>query len=51
VRQRGDLEVLLGQHRILPCQLGLLLFKQCPNLRQHGGVDVGAGEFVEQIHG
>jgi hypothetical protein len=42
--QRRDLEVLLGQ-------LGLLLLEQCPELRQHGGIDVGAGKVVEQLHG
>lgn len=43
VRQRGDLEILLGQ-------LGLLLCEQRLHLRQQGWVDVGAGKFVEQVH-
>jgi hypothetical protein len=45
VRQRGDLEVLLGQ-------LGLLLREQRQHLhlRQQGWIDVGAGKFVEQVH-
>ena len=44
VRQGRDLEILLGQ-------LDLLLLDQRTHLRQHGGIDIGAGEFVEQIHG
>ena len=43
VRQRGDLEVLLGQ-------LGLLLREQRLHLRQQSRIDVGAGKFVEQVH-
>lgn len=43
VRQRFDLEVLLGQ-------LGLLLREQRLHLRQQGWIDVGAGKFVEQVH-
>lgn len=42
-RQRLDLEVILGQ-------LGLLLRKRGPYLRQHGGIDIGTGKVVEQIH-
>lgn len=43
VRQRGDLEVLLGQP-------GLLLREQRLHLREQGWVDVGAGKVVEQVH-
>jgi hypothetical protein len=45
-RQRGNLEVLLGQQ--LPC-LGALL-QQGTHLRDHGGIVGGAGQFGEQIH-
>jgi hypothetical protein len=57
VRQRADLEVLLGQRGITPCQRrvtllerGLLLGEQRLHLDQQGWVDVGAGKFVEQVH-
>ena len=43
MRQRGDLEVLLGQ-------LGLLLREQRLHLRQQSRIDVGAGKFVEQVY-
>ena len=43
VRQRGDLEVLLGQ-------LDQLLREQRLHLRQQGWIDLGAGKFVEQVH-
>ena len=44
VRQGRDFEVFLGQ-------LCLLLVEQCPNLRQHRWIDIGAGKFVEKAHG
>jgi hypothetical protein len=42
MRQRRDLEVLLGQ-------LGLLLCKQRPDLYQQRWVNVGGGKFVERV--
>ena len=43
VRQRGDVEILLGQ-------IGLFLREQRLHLRQQSRIDVGAGKFVEQVH-
>ena len=50
VRQRRDLEVLLGQQRIASRQIGLLFLDQGTHLRQQSWVDVGAGKVVERVH-
>lgn len=44
VRQRGDIEVRHGQHRILPRQLRLLLPDKRPDLRRQRWVNVVGGE-------